>query len=119
MIELVAPIEDDELRQVVDLIVEEFAPLQLILFGSQARGDARPDSDFDVLVVMPNGTHRLRTGQAIYRALGKIRGRARGVDIVVVTDGEFERGREDLGTITRAAHREGRALYRSGAVAVG
>ena len=116
MNELVAAIDDTELRRIVEVIVAEFVPTQVILFGSRARGDARPESDFDVLVVMPNGTHRLRTGQAIYRALGKIRGRARGVDIVVVTDGEFERGREDLGTITRAAYREGRGLYRSAAV---
>jgi predicted nucleotidyltransferase len=116
---LVAPIEDSELRRVVDVIVAEFAPSQVILFGSQARGEARPDSDFDVLVVMPDGTHRLRTGQAIYEALSKLRGRARGVDVVVVTDGEFERGAADLGSVTRAAHREGRALYRSIAVPVG
>lgn len=39
-------------------IVTRFHPEQVILFGSQARGDATPDSDVDFLVVMPDGIDR-------------------------------------------------------------
>jgi predicted nucleotidyltransferase len=42
-----------EIQEFVDKIVEEFAPQRVILFGSHARGDATPDSDVDLLVVMP------------------------------------------------------------------
>ena len=39
-------------------LVERFAPEQIILFGSRARGDGRWDSDADILVVMPfRGRH--------------------------------------------------------------
>src|SRR5947208_14193783 len=39
--------------RMVKRIVKKFAPEQIILFGSQARGDAGPDSDIDLLIVMP------------------------------------------------------------------
>jgi uncharacterized protein len=42
-----------EIREFVDRVVEEFAPERVILFGSHARGDATPDSDVDLLVIMP------------------------------------------------------------------
>lgn len=38
--------EEALLREMVDLIVREVEPEAIILFGSRARGDARPDSDF-------------------------------------------------------------------------
>ena len=49
--------------QLVERIVEVVNPLKIILFGSAARGEMGPDSDVDVLVVMPNGVHRRRTAQ--------------------------------------------------------
>lgn len=52
---------------VVRRIVDASRPLRIILFGSAARGDARPWSDIDLLVVMPNGTHRRATAQRLYR----------------------------------------------------
>ena len=43
-------------------VVEEFAPQRVILFGSHARGDATPDSDVDLLVIMPTKKSDARTG---------------------------------------------------------
>ena len=39
------------IRVLAGRIAEEIAPRRIILFGSHARGDARPDSDVDLLVV--------------------------------------------------------------------
>jgi uncharacterized protein len=44
---------DSEIQAFVDQVVAEFSPQRVILFGSYARGDATPDSDVDLLVVMP------------------------------------------------------------------
>ena len=49
--------------------VEAVHPLKIILFGSYARGKANPDSDIDVLVVMPEGVHCRRTAQLLYRQI--------------------------------------------------
>lgn len=39
------------LRQIVKIIVREVSPEAIILFGFRARGDSRPDSDVDLLIV--------------------------------------------------------------------
>lgn len=44
----------DALRPLVARIVRDAAPLDIWLFGSRARGDARADSDWDLLVVLPD-----------------------------------------------------------------
>jgi len=44
---------DVQIQKMVERIVAQFRPEKVILFGSQARGDAGPDSDVDLLVVMP------------------------------------------------------------------
>ncbi|MBF0310755.1 MAG: nucleotidyltransferase domain-containing protein, partial [Magnetococcales bacterium] len=68
---------------VVSRIVAAVHPLRIILFGSAAQGRMGPDSDLDLLVVMPDGTHRRRTSQTLFRALQEIDVPK---DIVVVTD---------------------------------
>jgi predicted nucleotidyltransferase len=43
----------DNIQQYAEQIAERFRPASIVLFGSQAWGTARPDSDVDLLVVMP------------------------------------------------------------------
>ena len=65
--------------------------MQIILFGSAARGDADAQSDIDLLIVVPDGTHRRQTAQRLYREIVGI-----GVpfDLIVATRGDLERLRE-------------------------
>jgi len=49
-------------------LVHQFAPTQVILFGSQARGDARQVSDADILVVMPYEGRPFAKSREIRRA---------------------------------------------------
>ncbi len=96
------------IQEMVRRIVETWNPDKIILFGSYARGLAGPDSDVDLLVVLPlNGDRRtIRLG--IRRALS---GMGLSKDIVVATPQELERYRECPGTIIRAALGEGNVLY--------
>ncbi len=77
-------------------IVEGFAPLQVIVFGSQARGDAKPDSDIDLLVVMPDGTGKREARVAMY---GTLRGIRVGTDLIVTTPSDIETYGHLVGTV--------------------
>lgn len=101
-------IRSNEIEAMVQRIVREFAPHQVILFGSHARGDARPDSDVDLLVVMPVEGSKREKQIEIRIALHDFRFPK---DVVVVTPEEFERKRNVVGTIVRPASREGKVLY--------
>ena len=46
------PIHDPALAEIVRRLVEAFQPERIYLFGSKARGDAGPDSDYDLMVLV-------------------------------------------------------------------
>jgi len=46
-----------QIREYVERVAERFHPQQVILFGSYAYGNPSPDSDVDLLVVMPHEGH--------------------------------------------------------------
>lgn len=99
---------DKTLAVIVKRIVKRFDPDQIILFGSHARGTAQPDSDIDLLVVLPV-TGSKRAKQVEMRvALHDIRVPK---DIIVATPEEIARRRDIVGTIIRPALREGKVLY--------
>jgi predicted nucleotidyltransferase len=92
----------------VKRIVERFRPLKIILFGSYASGNAGPDSDVDLLIVMPVQGSRHKKAVEIGVALHDI---CVAKDIVVVTPEEFEWRKDVIGTIEWPAVREGQVLY--------
>ncbi|HQH71487.1 MAG TPA: nucleotidyltransferase domain-containing protein [bacterium] len=96
------------LDRLVDTIVRQAHPVRIILFGSAARGDMNRDSDLDLLIVMPNGTHRLRTAQNLYMAIGDIPG---SIDLLVATLSDLENHGENPGLIYRTILNEGKVLY--------
>ena len=97
-----------EIRQMVRRIVSGFHPERIILFGSHARGEAGPDSDVDLLVVMPFLGSKREKQIEIRLAL---QGIPIPKDIVVTTPEEFRWRQEIPGTIERPAAREGKVLY--------
>lgn len=99
---------DEILEKLVQRIVERFHPLRLILFGSRARGDARADSDFDLLIVSPSDEPRWRRTVPVYRALAGL-----GIpkEIVWWTPEEIAEWRDVKTHFINTALREGRVLY--------
>jgi predicted nucleotidyltransferase len=60
-------VTDVLLKKMTDLIVKEIAPQKVILFGSHARGTARPDSDLDFMVIedCPFGPDKTRENEMV------------------------------------------------------
>ena len=100
--------DQQQLNELVRRVVEAVHPLRIIVFGSAARGKMGPDSDVDLLVVMPEGTHRLDTMGYLYRV---VRGVGVPFDVVVVTPRDLEKYGDRPGLIYMTALREGREVY--------
>ena len=103
---------NSEISQAIELmvrrLVERFDPDQIILFGSHAHGTAGPDSDVDLLVVLPVSGSKRNKQVEMRVVLHDIR---LPKDIIVVTPEEVVKRRDLVGTIIRPALLEGKTLY--------
>jgi uncharacterized protein len=89
-------------------IVDRFAPERIVLFGSRARGDHQPESDYDLIVVLETPLGRDERDRPIRESLPRGANR---VDVIVYTPAEFEVSRRDVGALAFAGEVEGRILY--------
>ena len=96
------------IRGMVRRIIERFRPDRIILFGSHAREAATPDSDVDLLVVMPIVGSKRQKALEIRLALRSFR---LPKDIVVTTPEDFAWRKEIPGTVERPAALQGKVLY--------
>jgi uncharacterized protein len=97
-----------QIDEMVRRIVKHCDPEQIVLFGSRARGTAHPDSDVDLLVVMPVAGSKREKQVELRCVLHDI---CVPKDIIVVRPEELERRRDIVGTVIWPAVREGKVLY--------
>ena len=100
-------IADDLIDEAARRIAEAAPGARVILFGSQARGEAGPDSDVDFLVVEPRVADRFGEIVRLQRVLAPLRLPA---DVVVVSEAHVEEWGDVQNTMLREALREGRVL---------
>ena len=108
MTRMVEQVDSDTIDELLHRIVQAVHPLKVLLFGSASRGQMGPDSDIDVLVVVPNGTHCINTTQYLYKQL---LGFGLPVDILVTTAEILERHKHNMGLIYHRILAEGREIY--------
>ena len=100
---------DAILGSILRRLVEAYQPEAVYLFGSQARGEADPDSDYDLLVVVPADAPEAR--RRPHLAVQALRGVGVPVDAVIMTRPAFDLRSHVINSLPEAALHEGRLLY--------
>jgi uncharacterized protein len=105
-------VTDEVLADMVQAIMGEVDPERIYLFGSRARGDARRDSDVDLLIVVsePFGPEHSRFQEInrVYRALSSFRIPN---DVLLYSSDEFGKWSQSLNHVVGRCSREGKLLY--------
>ena len=97
------------MTRAVDRLVDKFGPDRIYVFGSQARGTPRSNSDIDVLVVVPTAgepTYRLAS-----RAYAELAPLQLPLEIMFMTRAEFEARSPAAASLPATVLREGRLVY--------
>ena len=100
--------EEAALVALVDQLVAKLDPDAIWLFGSRARGNHRPDSDFDVLVVAKPGQSWASDYEAAYMATGAT---GLGCDVIPVSKADFDEALSLHTSFVAMVVEEGRKLY--------
>jgi predicted nucleotidyltransferase len=101
--------DDEVLREILKRLVAAFQPEQVYLFGSKARSDAGPDSDYDLMIVVSDeAPPEKRRSRLAYQAL---RGTRAAADILVWTKADFDSRLHLPASLPATIIREGRLLY--------
>ena len=97
------------LNEVVRRIVDAYAPERIYLFGSKARGDDGPDSDFDLLVIVPDDAPFERKRSRL--AYERLWGTGIAAEVLVWTKGGFESRLHVRSSLPATVMREGKLLF--------
>ena len=101
--------KNPKLEEIVRRLIDAYQPEQIHLFGSKARGDEGPDSDYDLMVVVPDhAPPERRRSRLAYQTL---RGTATAVDVLVWTKKYFEDRLHLEASLPAAIMHEGKLLY--------
>ena len=101
--------DDPILGEIVRRLVHAYEPERIYLFGSTARGDAQADSDYDLMLIVPdNAPPERRRSRMAYQVL---RGTGRAADVLVWTRTSFDSRLGVRTSLPATVASEGRLLH--------
>ena len=98
----------EHVAEAVRCLVAAADPLQIVVFGSVARGEAGPESDLDLLVIMPDGTDRRAARRILSLSLAQLEVPK---DVVVTTPAHAAQHEQSCWHIVATALEEGTLVY--------
>lgn len=97
------------LKEIVDRLAQGLHPDRIYLFGSRARGQAEESSDIDLLVVVPDSDLPRHRREAL--SYDMLWGLTVPVDVIVLTQAEFQRASRVKTSLASIVQAEGEMLY--------
>ncbi len=101
-------VDEQEIKRVAIRLGKAADAQQVILFGSHARGEAGENSDVDLMIIAESDLPRFKRSRKLYKQL---RPYPFGMDLIVYTPREIERGKKSHVSFVSAVLREGKTLY--------
>jgi predicted nucleotidyltransferase len=106
------PVTEELLKEMTEKIVREVNPRKVVLFGSHARGTARPDSDLDFLIVEDGPFNAQRSRRAEMTRLWMLFPNVRvPIDFLVYSPEEVAKWESSRNHVIHHALNDGRVLY--------
>ena len=100
-----------EIQHTADQIMQHVSsPARVVVFGSYGRGDATKDSDLDLLVIQKSVDDFTKEYTRLREAIGAI---GVGVDLLLVTEQQYEQRKDWCSSPIYWAHREGKVASKA------
>lgn len=99
---------DEKLPNIIRILTKEFNPKRILLFGSRARGDHHPGSDYDFVLI--GAVSALAKVERMQRASDLLYPLGVTADVFFYSEEEFNDWKDEFSSIPEVASREGLEL---------
>jgi len=101
-------ISQKQIESVVQVIVEGYEPMKIILFGSYAYGHPTKDSDLDILIIKDGEASGIQRNRRVRNILKDF---SIPIDVIVKSSQEFDMLKDVIGTVIYPANKYGKVVY--------
>lgn len=101
-------IAQEQIESVVQVIVEGYDPMKIILFGSYAYGHPTKDSDLDLLIIKDGEASGIQRNRRVRNILKDF---SIPIDVIVKSSQEFDMFKDVIGTVIYPANKYGKVVY--------